>query len=88
MKVPRDMRALAREARRQGWSIEPRRAGHLTWRSPAGALVISSGWLALGGPPTSCPPTCAGTAWCSHTSGSRWSDDPSPRAPWRCFRAP
>jgi dienelactone hydrolase len=42
MKIPRDMRALARQACGQGWVIGWCAGGHLAWRSPAGALVVSS----------------------------------------------
>jgi hypothetical protein len=51
IRVPRDHRALARQARGQGWRLALCGSGHLAWRSPAGALVISSGsrsdWRAL-----------------------------------------
>jgi hypothetical protein len=43
MKIPRDMRALARQASGQGWVIAWCAGGHLVWRSPTGALVVSSG---------------------------------------------
>jgi hypothetical protein len=41
-KVPRDYRGLARQAQGQGWRLEVCGSGHMAWRSPAGALVISS----------------------------------------------
>jgi hypothetical protein len=37
------MRRLAHEATRQGWRIGWTGSGHLVWRSPRGAVVISSG---------------------------------------------
>jgi hypothetical protein len=42
MKIPRDQRPLARQARGQGWSLHLRRNGHILWRSPEGTLVFSA----------------------------------------------
>lgn len=40
VKVPKDMRSLARRARQQGWEITRTNGGHLRWRSPNGVVVI------------------------------------------------
>jgi hypothetical protein len=42
MKVPREFRGLADEARAAGWHIQPLGGGHLIWRAPTGAWVYSS----------------------------------------------
>jgi hypothetical protein len=41
-KIPRDQRALARHARGQGWQLDLRGSGHVAWRSPSGAVLITS----------------------------------------------
>lgn len=41
MKIPKDLRPLAKAARAQGWVIEHTRNGHLAWRSPAGVTVYT-----------------------------------------------
>jgi hypothetical protein len=43
MKIPREHRELARQARGQGWRLSVLGSGHLAWRSPAGGFVVSSG---------------------------------------------
>lgn len=42
MGIPKEMTALAREARSQGWTVELARSGHLHWVSPTGALVTTA----------------------------------------------
>jgi hypothetical protein len=42
MKIPRELRDLAREYERRGWTITLGGSGHLKWRSPAGALVVTA----------------------------------------------
>jgi hypothetical protein len=42
MRIPRDFRTLAHEARQAGWHISPLRGGHMIWRAPSGAWVYSS----------------------------------------------
>ena len=38
----KELAKLKAEAEAQGWRIEVRKAGHLTWYSPAGGFVITS----------------------------------------------
>jgi hypothetical protein len=40
--MKKDLRQLARLARRLGWSVTFQRSGHLRWQSPEGARVTSS----------------------------------------------
>ena len=42
MKIPEAHRALAKAATQQGWSLSWLGSCHVGWRSPAGALVVSS----------------------------------------------
>lgn len=42
MKVPRDLRAAAKAARKQGWTIVVTGGGHLAWTNPQGHRVITS----------------------------------------------
>ena len=42
-RIPRDLRVMAQRAREEGWEIERLGSGHLSWRSPAGASVTTSG---------------------------------------------
>ncbi len=41
LRVPESLRALARAARAKGWTIALRGSGHLEWRSPDGAVIIT-----------------------------------------------
>ncbi len=43
IQIPEPYRALAAEARKQGWSLGRNKQGHLTWTSPANQVVTSSG---------------------------------------------
>lgn len=36
------LKQLRREAEGQGWSITLAKGGHLKWKSPSGALVVTS----------------------------------------------
>lgn len=38
----RELRALARAAERQGWSVERTRNNHLKWKPPQGQYYVSS----------------------------------------------
>ena len=40
--VPKEVRALIKKARKQGWSVEPSGSGHVLLRSPKGELVVVS----------------------------------------------
>jgi hypothetical protein len=42
VKIPEPYRSLARKARDEGWTIAATRRGHLAWRSPSGALIITA----------------------------------------------
>lgn len=41
MKIPRDLRPLARRALAEGWVIVPSGGGHLRWQPPRGRAVIT-----------------------------------------------
>ncbi len=43
IQIPEPYRALAAEARKQGWVLGRNKQGHLTWTSPAGEVITSSG---------------------------------------------
>jgi hypothetical protein len=43
VKIPEPYRSLARKARDEGWTIAATRRGHLAWRSPSGALIVTPG---------------------------------------------
>ena len=40
--IPKDLRKLAREARRAGWTITAHRSGHLHWEAPDGTKIVTS----------------------------------------------
>lgn len=40
--MAQQLKELQKEAKKQGWSITIAKAGHLKWRSPTGALVVTS----------------------------------------------
>jgi hypothetical protein len=42
LRIPRDFRALAAQARGAGWTISSLGNQHLVWRSPQGGWVYSS----------------------------------------------
>lgn len=42
MRLHRDIAPLAREARRQGWTVTHAKSGHVHFRSPSGRLVSCS----------------------------------------------
>ena len=42
MKIPEQLRHLARLARAQGWVVSHTAGSHLAWRSPEGPVVITS----------------------------------------------
>jgi predicted RNA binding protein YcfA (HicA-like mRNA interferase family) len=44
----RELRAVERVARKQGWKVEPTRSGHYTWRNPDGVLVTVTPGSATG----------------------------------------
>lgn len=39
--IPKDLRKLAREARRAGWTITVARSGHLHWDPPNGPRIVT-----------------------------------------------
>jgi hypothetical protein len=41
-KIPPDMRKLARQARRQGWTVTMTNKCHWRWEAPDGRVVITS----------------------------------------------
>jgi hypothetical protein len=41
VRVPEPYRALARKARRKGWTITTTGGGHLAWTSPSGAVIYT-----------------------------------------------
>lgn len=41
-RIPEPLRALAQYARHAGWSITHLGSGHLRWRSPDGAVVVTA----------------------------------------------
>lgn len=43
MRVPRELRGLARAAQQAGWTIRLTGGDHLRWESPDGTVVHSSG---------------------------------------------
>lgn len=47
--IPKDLRKLARTARRAGWTITAARSGHLHWRAPDGRLVVTGTTPSRGG---------------------------------------
>ena len=42
MKIAKDLRPVAKLARRQGWTLEQRKGGHLRWQPPAGDYIVTS----------------------------------------------
>jgi predicted RNA binding protein YcfA (HicA-like mRNA interferase family) len=40
VKIPRDLRPAAKQARKAGWTLSLTRGGHLAWHSPAGRTVF------------------------------------------------
>lgn len=49
MRVPRELRAAAKAAEQQGWTIEMGGSGHLKWKDPDGALRLVTGATPGGG---------------------------------------
>lgn len=43
LRLPEQLRGLARAARKQGWTIEYTNGCHFLWRSPAGVEIITAG---------------------------------------------
>jgi hypothetical protein len=41
LRIPEALRSIARTARDRGWAISHRQSGHLAWRSPDDAVVIT-----------------------------------------------
>jgi hypothetical protein len=41
MRVPRELRPLAKAAKAAGWTIAPTRKNHLRWTSPDGVLLFT-----------------------------------------------
>lgn len=44
----RELKAIKKLAEQQGWSVEPTRSGHLTWRNPEGILVTRTATTCAG----------------------------------------
>lgn len=42
MKIPKDLKPLARQARRNGWRITYAGSGHIRWHSPGGHIITTS----------------------------------------------
>lgn len=62
----REYQELARKARRQGWTVEPTRSGHIRWIPPDGATVLIS------------PGTGSARSWRNHFARMRaagYADD-------------
>lgn len=41
MRIPKEMRPVAKKARDQGWTISTTKGGHIVWQSPTGKKVFS-----------------------------------------------
>jgi hypothetical protein len=41
MKIPRELRPTAQQARKAGWTVTHTRNGHLAWKPPTGQTVYS-----------------------------------------------
>lgn len=42
MRIPKELKKVVKEARRQGWEIRERKTNHLVWLSPDGEGMVHS----------------------------------------------
>lgn len=40
MRIPKELKKILKEARRQGWEVVERKTNHLAWYSPDGESIV------------------------------------------------